>query len=83
MNKKYRCLGGYVFSKSDGDRHYITARRVAELYGVNPSECLLVDSHNSDRVQRGLTLDYLASLIDLWPDSSGRYKLPTNQENKS
>jgi hypothetical protein len=38
---KYIICPGYVTSKTDGDRHYITSRQLIELYGVNPKECAI------------------------------------------
>lgn len=39
MTKKYVCIGGEVQSSSDGDIHYISGRRLMELYGLNHSIC--------------------------------------------
>lgn len=58
----------------DGDRHHITASRLASLYGVPLGECIVVrtatDLHgyNFD--------DPEMNFVHLGPDSSGRYELP-------
>lgn len=36
----YVLVPGYVTSKNDGDIHYINARRLRRLYGVDPAECI-------------------------------------------
>ena len=38
MNK-YMLHPGWVQSQSDGDRHYISAQQLCDLYGVNISQC--------------------------------------------
>jgi len=41
VKKKYRVLPGYIKSKNDGDRHYISAGRLMLLYGVSSAECVI------------------------------------------
>lgn len=41
MSKRYVLCPGWVTSKNDGDRHYITAEQLAQLYGVPMAECLV------------------------------------------
>jgi hypothetical protein len=42
--KIYLVIGGWVNSKTDGDRHYINAKRLVELYGVDIKDCILRES---------------------------------------
>jgi len=42
MTIRYILRPGTVTSRTDGDRHFITAGQLARLYGVNPAECLVV-----------------------------------------
>lgn len=70
MKKKYIVYPGYVFSKNDGDRHFISADRLMNLYRVNPKECIVVDH------KKKLEGYKEEDLISLYPDSSGRYKVP-------
>jgi len=35
--QKYLVVGGEVFSRADGDRHYVDAVTLCRLYGLNPS----------------------------------------------
>lgn len=65
MKKKYAILPGYVFSRSDGDRHFITAKQLIQLYGVNPAECIEV----------GEGVDW-TGFIPLSPRDDGDYSLP-------
>lgn len=85
MSKKYRCLGGYITSRSDGDRHFISARKLAALYRVNPDECIFIDpnDHPDYKQMRGYSYEVINSLIDLWPDESGKYELPQQAKDKS
>ena len=67
--KKFMCIGGYVYS-SDNDRHLISPHKLPELYGVSIDECVFV-AHNANMDE---FRDH--GLIELRPDSSGRYELP-------
>lgn len=77
--KKYLLCPGYVTSRTDGDRHYITADQLARLYRVNPSDCEVRQdaepwespSLAAVRKQRH------AGLIKLGPRYDGDYRLPT------
>jgi hypothetical protein len=64
MKPKYLVKPGYVFSKSDGDKHWISADKLIRLYQVNPRECVI--SH-----------PYLdpEDLIVLEPRYDGNYEL--------
>ena len=67
--KKYICYGGWIKSIYDGDFHFITSRRVAELYKVNYKECIFVDNEDQGR---GLSLK---DKIELYPSTDGNYSL--------
>lgn len=77
MSKLYRCLGGWITSRSDGDRHFISASKVAELYRVNPSECIFInpEDHPNYEPQKGYDL---SQLTDLWPREDGDYTLTSS-----
>lgn len=62
---KYVIHPGFVISKNDGDRHYVTANQLIRLYGVNPRECLVA----------GRTALPSDDLIHLHPQYSGNYEL--------
>ena len=40
--KKYAVFGGYVDSINDGQEHYVPSYKVAELYKVPLSQCILI-----------------------------------------
>ena len=71
ISKKYFVIGGPVRSRSDGDEHYVNSKRLCELYGVDPKECVMVES--ADGHKRNLTP---GNLIVLKPRSDGNYQLP-------
>ena len=66
---KYLICPGVVTSKTDGDRHYITANQLISLYRVNHSECVVIPKNN-----KGYRPD--GELIVLSPDYSGQYNVP-------
>jgi hypothetical protein len=72
--KKYALYPDYIISKTDGEKHYITAKDLARLYGVKMSECIIVE-----------TLDDILStrdkdLIALYPRYDGDYILPEKED---
>lgn len=70
-NKKYLCIAGYVYSKTDGDRHFIPAHRLADLYGVDRRQCI----YAQDGSEKLLRSD-VQNLIVLRPRGDGDYRLP-------
>jgi hypothetical protein len=71
--KKYICYGGYIPSKTDQDMHYISAKRLAQLYNVRPSDCLMIDDYNKEEKMKGLNV---GNIIELHPRYNGDYLLP-------
>ncbi len=69
---KYALYPGYIVSKTDGDRHFIGAARLADLYGVPMQECFVVRYGDVDPTRRRAP----PGLIDLFPRYSGDYTLP-------
>jgi hypothetical protein len=65
---KYALCPGYVRSKTDGDLHYISAPRLAQLYGVQMSECI-VYTPERERTER------MDDLVFLQPRYHGDYSL--------
>jgi hypothetical protein len=59
-----------VISRHDGDVHFVSGKRLAELYKVDPSECIFVDEP-----KKLLGLD-VRGLKVLRPDPSGEYPHP-------
>ena len=65
---KYLLHPGYVVSKTDGDRHYITAKMLMKLYNVRPEECVIYLPYRPYPNQN--------KLINLYPMASGKYVVP-------
>ena len=65
---KYLVKPGYVYSKTDGQRHYIGASKLIGLYRVDPKECYI--SRGGPGEPEGL--------IVLSPQYDGNYSLPEN-----
>ena len=60
-------------SKSDGQRHFISAPELARLYGVNYKKCHVV---YRDRPETSQGLVERKDDVHLYPDYNGDYKLP-------
>lgn len=45
--KKWILRGDYIYSK-DGDRHFISARRLCHLYALDQKECVFADAPNKE-----------------------------------
>lgn len=67
MNK-YLLLGGFVYSYNDSDEHYISAKRLQELYNLPINECILA---NNEQDLNGVDFN---NLIILQPRYYGDYK---------
>lgn len=76
MKKKYALYPSDVISQNDGQRHYITARRLCELYGVDPNECMIAPLSRRGSIAAGYDPKFIASLIPLRPRYDGHYSLP-------
>lgn len=72
MQIKYAVYPGQVTSRNDGDRHVISAGKLMELYGVCPSECIVMQSKEKEPCPHGRT----AGLTPLFPRYDGHYHLP-------
>lgn len=70
---RYVLHPGYVNSKKDGQEHFISAGKLADLYRVSLSDCV-VDTENN---RRGFTKDAWENLKHLYPRYDGNYSKPT------
>lgn len=61
----YIVYPGYVVSRNDGDRHYVSFERLVQLYGVDPKLCIRA-SHGPANPK----------LIPLQPRYDGQYVVP-------
>ena len=67
---KYIVKQGYVVSNNDLQEHFITADVLIRLYGVSRKDCVIAPIN-----KKGFR--NLDGLIELKPDSTGNYKIPT------
>jgi hypothetical protein len=81
---RYALHPGWITSRTDGDRHFITAGQLAALYGVPVRKCLIIpDESTSQWGSRKQDRDRLVryagelKLIALAPRHDGDYSLPT------
>lgn len=63
---------GYVESKVDGDVHYISARKLADLYQVDHRKCAVVHN-NPERSGMSTRMIKTAGEVHLYPKFSGNY----------
>ena len=73
--KRYLCVGSYITSPSDGDRHFISSVHLPRLYKVHPEVCALSsDAHEDESVMKSR----YGNLIWLYPKADGKYFLPNH-----
>ena len=73
--QKYVLCPGYVHSKNDGDRHYITATRLVELYRVPLNDCVVKPNMDDPRNKHWSAPQ---GAIELHPKFDGNYTLQPN-----
>jgi hypothetical protein len=72
---KYVIHPGWVWSKTDGDDHYITYGKLISLYKVSSHECVRYDNH-------GFSIDRICdNYIHLFPRYDGDYQI-TKEDTK-
>jgi hypothetical protein len=62
---------GHLISANDGQWHYFSARKLADLYGVDMRECVTAGSLSVTFPE-----SLLAAMTHLRPRSDGNYTLP-------
>lgn len=73
--KRYLVFAGPIRSKNDKQIHLVGGQQLAELYRVNPAECIFIPWTMNENEVRARTTGH-DNLIKLYPDNSGRYDLP-------
>lgn len=78
---RYLLCPGSVISRTDGDRHHITAVQLARLYGVSMDDCIVLSSDwsgpSGERRRNELRARAdSGDLIALHPRYDGNYSLP-------
>ena len=73
---RYVLCPGYVISRSDGQRHYVSADALRRLYGVQPSECVTYPQGNDSEadIRRRIWIDPPGAIC-LMPRYDGDYRL--------
>lgn len=71
MKKQYLVLGDWIISKNDGDRHFISAMKLCQLYRISPERCIL------GKVGDGIKYPNLPTLM---PRYDGDYVCPLEYE---
>jgi hypothetical protein len=56
---KYVIWPGHVVSENDRDVHYITYRRLIQLYGVNPADCIRGGGRLDQQLSEGVKGDLI------------------------
>ena len=79
--KRYLVMPGYVTSRTDGDRHYISAIQLIQLYGVDHNDCEWHDGpkpwwpHSFYKRME----EHINEMILLVPRYDGNYKVPNTK----
>ena len=63
---------GYVVSSRDGDVHFISAKKLARLYGVDCNKCIVIPYGKPKPLGYKLRADDLY----LYPEDDGDYHIP-------
>lgn len=68
--RKYVLIPGWIISKNDYQKHWISEDKLVNLYKVNPADCVVVLTGEIARKK-------FPNLIRLEPRVDGNYSLPT------
>ena len=69
-NIKYVLCPGWFISKNDNEEHYVCAKDLSELYGVNLDDCLILNDTNYIFLNRANN-----NLKFLTPKENGEYEI--------
>ena len=79
--KRFAVYPGYVSSRNDWDRHYISAQQLMDLYRVRPAECIVIrDDLPPTRRTSGWRDEDLDRLLALRPQTGLDYVPVTEAE---
>lgn len=72
QRKKYAIHPGYMLSKTDTQRHFVSYNQLVKLYRVSPDECFeWLEGYSNN----GLRSNY----VHLYPDFTGKYEVPNEK----
>ena len=72
LNKLYALHPGYIYSRKDGQRHFVSMSQLVDLYQLRIDEVTMWDSEKPESFLAKKWGDY----IHLFPREDGNYKLP-------
>jgi hypothetical protein len=79
---KYVIVPGYVISRNDQQRHYVSAPRLADLYRVNFQECRVFTRTDNEAADRAAWKRFKdEGYIFLRVDATGKYALPAGGDD--
>jgi hypothetical protein len=73
--KKYGLRPGWVTSKTDGDRHWVSAEQLARLYQVPMDECVMAPHPTEYQLVRDRFWKVYGYLPTLAPRFDGDYRI--------
>lgn len=71
--RKYLVFPGWIISRNDFDRHWVSRYDLMHLYGVRPDECVVIDELREDEYNRDPGV--FGGLVELRPRYDGNYSL--------
>ena len=69
--KRYLVIGGSLRSPHDGQHRYISPRKLAQLYRVDPRDCIFASGWDDQRLSAVRAKDYVV----LRPQYDGDYTM--------
>ncbi len=79
LEKLYALHPGYIYSRKDGDRHFIGMSQLVDLYQLRHDEVVVWDSERPETFLAKNWDDY----IHLFPREDGKYELPEELVRKT
>lgn len=62
-------VGDFIVSKHDGEQHFVSGERLAQLYGYRPGEYIVADARNPESYKA------YPNLPRLYPRWDGNYRI--------
>ncbi len=68
MHVRFMIVPGWIFSRTDGDKHWVSADELMRLHRIHPGECVIFNEDID------VFRNHADPLITLSPSSDGKYK---------